>query len=238
MMQRIARDGRRPGENTLLGSATIRSLIGWFLALGTILIVANTPIVDGNAGLSWRSVQRNEPINLVPQPEEILEKRDIEGGLITKFSQEVEEVKPEESAEEEGAEEGEKLPEPESRVAKLERIEREPVLDFAEQGPAIVGGLGTLYLNIDYPASARNNGVQGLSVLEFVVEKDGTTSDIQIMKSLHPACDSAAVAAVTRTLFKPGRQNGEIVRVKMRLPIRFKLVNPLGADTLGVQRGS
>ena len=239
IVERIAREGRRPAEATILGSPVIRRLMGWMISLGVLALVANVPIKENRAGYSWRNTERIDTIELLPEPQEIIEREEVEGGLITKFDTEPEEEEEEPPEEEEPEEdEGEEIPDPESRIAKLDLIERGPIMEFVDQTPTIVGGLSTLYLNIEYPQAARDNGVQGLSVLVFVVEKDGSTTDIQVMKSLHPACDSAAVAAVRRTLFKPGRQNGEIVRVKMRLPIRFKLINHPTADTLAFRSGT
>lgn len=109
---------------------------------------------------------------------------------------------------------------------KLEKLA--PILEFAEEAPEIVGGLGDLYLHIRYPQAAIDRGIQGQLVLRFVVEPDGRASEIVVEKSLHPLCDSAAVRALREVAFMPGRQNGEAARVRMRLPVRFRLVDPGG----------
>ena len=106
---------------------------------------------------------------------------------------------------------------------------RSPILAASEQMPKVQGGLGSYYLNIHYPEPAIKAGVHGRLTLSFVVEQDGHPSQIEVLKSLHPLCDSAAVRALRRTRFVPGRQNGEPVRVRMRLPVHFKLIAP-GAD--------
>lgn len=93
------------------------------------------------------------------------------------------------------------------------------------QRPHIVGGRGSFYLSIEYPEEARRKGIQGRVVLDFVVDTEGRTQDIRIIKSLHPLCDSSAVAALERTRFVPGRRNGQKIPVRMRLPVRFQLVN-------------
>jgi len=100
------------------------------------------------------------------------------------------------------------------------------VLAFSEEMPAIQGGLGAYYINIDYPRAAIDAGIQGRLVLDFTVEPDGTPTDISILTSLHPLCDSAAVRALRKTVFMPGRQGGKAVPVKMRLPVTFRLVDP------------
>jgi protein TonB len=108
-----------------------------------------------------------------------------------------------------------------SRVQRVERL----VLAAAETMPEIKGGLGAYYINIVYPQSAIDAGVQGRLVLDFVVEADGRASNVEIYKSLHPMCDSAAVNALRKTLFMPGRSGGQAVAVKMRLPVLFQILN-------------
>ena len=213
----------------MLDNEALRSSISLLLAIGLVLVVVRIPWQERAIGVSWKTTGAGDVIKFVPPPEEIIEPDDIEGGIVTLFDEappeEEEKTEVEEEIEEneiEGEEE-----EPDLLIARMDRVELSPVLEFVDQSPSIIGGLSSLYLNIDYPLEARDKGIQGLTVLMFVVEKDGSTSDIQVLKSLHPACDSAAVAAVRQTLFNPGMQDGKEVRVKMRLPIRFKLVNRL-----------
>jgi periplasmic protein TonB len=127
--------------------------------------------------------------------------------------QEIEEVMAEEVASE--------LP----RSADSRRLDSHRILSFADEQPQIVGGLAGYYLNIEYPEAAREAGVQGRLLLSFVVERDGRVTDIRVDSGLHPLCDSAAVQALRRSRFIAGRQNGETVRVRMRLPVRFMLLD-------------
>ena len=102
------------------------------------------------------------------------------------------------------------------------------VLDAAQRMPEIVGGIGSYYIHIEYPVEAMEAGIEGRLVLSFIVEIDGHTTEVEVIERLHPACDSAAVRALRRTRFVPGRQNGNTVPVRMRLPVRFELVEPDG----------
>lgn len=105
---------------------------------------------------------------------------------------------------------------------------QEAALDYAEQMPDIVGGVGAFYINIIYPEEAARQGIEGRLLLQFTVETDGRPTNIQVLKPLHPLCDSAAVRALRETSFIPGKQNGVRVRVNMRLPVRFQLIdNPI-----------
>lgn len=118
------------------------------------------------------------------------------------------------------------LPPPERLLA------RRVVLDFSEQQPAIQGGLGAYYINIEYPQEAIDAGIEGRLILSFIVEVDGRLTDISVLKPLHPLCDSAAVRALRTTRFIPGKQNGEPVAVRMRMPVKFQLVAPGASSSL------
>jgi len=113
----------------------------------------------------------------------------------------------------------------------VEPLKSMPILDFAEEMPGITGGIGAYYIHIEYPEEAKDKGIEGRLMLLFVVEPDGSTSDIEILQPLHPLCDSAAVQALRKTSFIPGQQNGKPVRVRMRLPVLFRLIDPNIVDS-------
>lgn len=97
----------------------------------------------------------------------------------------------------------------------------QPVYDFAEDAPEIVGGLAALYRSIAYPADALDEGVGGTVIVQLVVNADGTPTDAVAVRSPDERLGAAAVAAVRRTRFRPGRQDGVPVRARMTLPVRF-----------------
>lgn len=101
-----------------------------------------------------------------------------------------------------------------------------PILDRAEIMPEIRGGLGAYYIMIDYPKEAIDQGIEGKLVMTFTVNPDGGASDILVSQSLHALLDSAAVQALRRTRFIPGQHMGKSARVRMRLPVRFQLIDP------------
>ncbi|MEM8484764.1 MAG: energy transducer TonB [Bacteroidota bacterium] len=231
---RIHRQGLRPADSDLLGSSAIRTSLGWVLSLAILVLVANLPIYPRQLSIGWLQTWPERQIELVPAPSDRGDDN-ASSSPVTAFTQpaKIEYPLPDVKEKKKAVE----LPPAEEiiRPQKLAKIDRGPILEYVDESPAIVGGLSTLYLSIDYPKIARDQGIQGLTVLMFVVEKDGSTRDVEVFKPLHPALDSAAVAAVRKTLFKPGRQDGKIVRVKMRLPIRFKLIKQEDAakiDTL------
>ena len=102
------------------------------------------------------------------------------------------------------------------------------VFTIVEEMPEYPGGLNKLtdYLtkNIKYPQMARESGIQGRVFVNFVVEPDGSVSNINVMRSLGGGCDEEAVRVVKNMpKWKPGRQRGKAVRVSYILPIMFKL---------------
>lgn len=81
---------------------------------------------------------------------------------------------------------------------------------------------------VNYPALARENGIQGTVVVSFTVEKDGSISDVVAAREVAGGCTAAALKAVNaineeKARFKPGIQGGLPVRVRFNLPVKFSL---------------
>ena len=93
-----------------------------------------------------------------------------------------------------------------------------------EEMPTIIGGREKLYEFVEYPAIAREASLEGTVVVQLVIEKDGTPSNVGVLKSVHEILDKAAVSAIEQIRFNPGKQRGQPVRVKMAIPIRFKIL--------------
>lgn len=111
-------------------------------------------------------------------------------------------------------------------AAKLE--EDDEVYVVAEELPEFPGGHAALiaYIqkNINYPADAAKNGIQGRVWVSFIVEKDGSLSDIEIIRSPDSSFSKEAIRVLSSMpKWKPGKQNGKIVRVKWSMPVTFKL---------------
>jgi len=106
--------------------------------------------------------------------------------------------------------------------------EETKVFDVVEQMPSFPGGQSALFQwlssNIKYPVVAEENGVQGRVIVTFVVERDGSITDVKVVKSVDPSLDKEAVR-VTKSMPKwiPGKQNGSAVRVKYTVPVTFRL---------------
>jgi TonB family protein len=83
--------------------------------------------------------------------------------------------------------------------------------------------------NLRYPPNAQRKGIEGTVIVAFVVNTDGTTTDIEILRSVGGGCDEEVIRIVKGSpKWTPGMQRGTPVRTRMRLPLRFMLG---GTDT-------
>ena len=107
--------------------------------------------------------------------------------------------------------------------------EEEVIFVIVEQNAEVPGGQKALmkYLadNIKYPVIAQENGIQGRVICQFVVNKDGSIEDIQVVRSAgDKSLDNEAVRVIkTMPKWHPGKQRGKAVRVRFTLPVVFKL---------------
>lgn len=135
-------------------------------------------------------------------------------------------------------------PYPEPRPMPLpEKVEVEPPIIFSEIMPRFPGCeeepnlsdaerrdcanlelLKYVQQRLDYPVFARDNGIEGTVVLRFIIEKDGSVSNPEIVKEIGGGCGKEALRVVKEMpTWKPGKQGGRPVRVIMNLPVKFKL---------------
>lgn len=102
------------------------------------------------------------------------------------------------------------------------------VFDVVEEMPHFPGGAAALQAflssNTKYPVVAQENGVQGRVIVSFVVERDGSITDVKVVRSVDPSLDREA-SRVVRSMprWSPGKQNGSAVRVKYTVPVVFRL---------------
>jgi protein TonB len=102
--------------------------------------------------------------------------------------------------------------------------EPEPeIFVIVEQMPELIGGLSELQKKITYPEIAKKAGVEGRVIVQFVVNEQGNVTDPVVVRGIGAGCDEEAIRAVQTAKFTPGKQRGKPVRVKMSLPITFKL---------------
>ena len=114
------------------------------------------------------------------------------------------------------------------QVVETLPVQGNDVLSVVEQMPEFPGGqtelLRWISEHIHYPIYAEKNGIQGRVICTFVVERDGSVTDIQVARSIDPSLDAEAVRVLSQMPnWNPGKQNGSPVRVKYTVPITFKL---------------
>lgn len=143
----------------------------------------------------------------VPDEEEIEE--DIEVDLDVEITEEdvIEDIVFEEPVEEEVADE---------------------VFTIVEQQPEFPGGMGAFYQfvqkKLKYPSQARRMGIEGKVFVQFVVDKSGNITEVTAVRGIGAGCDEEAVRVIGDSpKWKPGKQRGKSVKVRMILPITFKL---------------
>lgn len=105
---------------------------------------------------------------------------------------------------------------------------QERVFDVVEVMPQYPGGIPQMMKfiisNIKYPKDAIKKGMQGAVVVQFVVEPDGSVSNVHVVRSVFPSLDTEAVRMVkAMPKWSPGMQNGKPVRVRFNVPMRFSL---------------
>lgn len=116
-------------------------------------------------------------------------------------------------------------------VPPAPRFVEEPIespLDFAQIAPDFIGGQAALMKflseNMRYPQVDIEMGNEGRVICTFVVEKDGSITDVKVVRGVSPNLDKEAVRVISEMPnWKPGFQNGKTVRVRFTLPVHFKI---------------
>ncbi len=101
------------------------------------------------------------------------------------------------------------------------------LFEVVEESPKPVGGMDAFYRQLAetlvYPEQAISKGVEGRVYVQFVVEPDGSVTEVKTVKGLGAGCDEAAVEAIKKTMWNPGKQRDQEVAVRMVIPVMFKL---------------
>lgn len=106
--------------------------------------------------------------------------------------------------------------------------ETEVVFMVVESMPSFPGGDAALFKylgdNIKYPVIAQESGIQGRVICQFVVNRDGSIVDIEVVRSVDKSLDAEAERVISKMpKWTPGKQRGKTVRVKYTLPVNFRL---------------
>jgi len=111
-------------------------------------------------------------------------------------------------------------PPPTRRVVEEEEPE---IFLVVENEPVLIGGLEGIQKSITYPELARRAGIEGRVFVQFVVDEKGNVIDPIVIRGIGGGCDEAALEAVKKAKFIPGKQRGRPVKVQYALPVTFRL---------------
>ena len=116
-------------------------------------------------------------------------------------------------------------------VEETEEPQGKVIFQVVEEMPEFPGGMGEamkfLAKNIKYPVSAQQAKIEGRVIVQFVVERDGSISDVHTLRGVNPDLDAEAIRVVSlMPKWKPGKQRGKAVAVKYTMPIMFRLQSP------------
>jgi protein TonB len=92
-----------------------------------------------------------------------------------------------------------------------------------EEMPELIGGLEALTANIRYPDVARLAGLEGRVIVQFIIDEKGRVSNPMVIRGQGGGLDEEALRVVREARFKPGKQRGKPVKVRMSIPINFRL---------------
>jgi TonB family protein len=106
--------------------------------------------------------------------------------------------------------------------------ENDEVYVVVEELPSFEGGMEAFYSfitnEVKYPLAARTNNTEGRVLLSFIIDRDGSVSEVEVVEGIGDGCDEEARRVLEAApVFKPGKQRGKTVRVKMMIPIVFQL---------------
>ena len=109
-----------------------------------------------------------------------------------------------------------------------QKDQKEDPFNVVEDMPAFPGGMEAMIQfissNIKYPADAKKQKVDGRVLVNFVIEKDGSITEVKVVKPTFPSLDAEAIRVVkAMPKWKPGYQRGQAVRVQFTMPINFSL---------------
>ncbi|KAB1063395.1 energy transducer TonB [Salibacter halophilus] len=201
--------------------------VGFVFALGMVLVAFEWKIFEetktqlGQLDIQMEEeemipiTQRKPPPPPPPPKQQILE--------IVEDDEEIEEELEIESTEIDENTEIEFVETPEEEV-----VEEPEIFQVVEDPPQFPGGEEELFKylgkSIQYPPMAKDAGVSGVVYVTFVVNEDGSISDVEVLRGIGAGCDKEAIRVVENMpKWKPGKQRGKSVKVQFNLPIRFTL---------------
>jgi protein TonB len=114
-------------------------------------------------------------------------------------------------------------PPPEEEEEEEEAAPEEEIFVVVEQMPELIGGLQSIQACIEYPEVALRAGLEGRVFVQFIVGKDGSVRDPEVVRGIGGGADEEAVRCIMQAKFEPGMQRGKPVPVRYVIPVNFRL---------------
>lgn len=121
---------------------------------------------------------------------------------------------------------------PSTALARVNDVAKDggQIFDVTEVQPVPPGGMQGwseyLKTNLVYPAEAKSMGIEGTVIVVFVINTDGSISDVEVLRGIGGGADEAAIQVVENSPnWEPAKQKDRVVNSRMRLPVRFSLGN-------------
>ena len=199
----------------------LRIQVGLVITLLATIGLVNAPIEAGETEAKWTPVVHRSP-DALPPPATIHKRTvpppprpdipvvDVETTLIEDGPFDVDDYLPLEIGPPPTVDDNEDLVEPDTFLT-------------VEEMPELRGGIADLNRRIKYPEMAKRVGIEGRVTIEFIVDENGDVAWAQVLKGIGGGCDEEALRAVRESKFSPGRQRGRAVKVRMSLPVVFRL---------------
>jgi TonB family protein len=111
----------------------------------------------------------------------------------------------------------------EKTMTATAELDKEATFVPYDTPPTPVGGFAAIQTKLDYPESARTQGIEGKVIVHVNIDEDGTVAAAKIIESLNPSCDEAAISALKSVAWTPAQQDGKPVAVWVAVPVVFKL---------------
>lgn len=208
-------------------------LVGLSISLGAVLVSFEYPSYDDKTlvDLGTLDVAVEEIIDIPqtkmetpPPPPKVTTPTIVEAPDEEKIQDDIKLELPEDFSDEAVIEDvvmEEAAPEPEEEV-------EDQIFEIVEESAEPIGGMGAFYgwvgKNLKYPNQAKRMGIEGKVIVKFVVDKDGSINNVEVVRGLEGGLSEEAVRVVSQApAWKPGKQRGRAVKQRMIIPISFKL---------------
>ncbi|HEY6435418.1 MAG TPA: energy transducer TonB, partial [Ignavibacteriaceae bacterium] len=105
----------------------------------------------------------------------------------------------------------------------IEETEEPTFFVAVEEMPQPIGGLQGIQAKISYPEIAKRAGIEGKVFVRAYVDETGAVVNAEVVKGIGGGCDEAALDAILKTKFTPGKQRGKAIKVQVTVPVLFRL---------------